>query len=137
LDRQSNPHSEYAIRVKLAYLGHIAQKLTIAIVLVRHLTKRASHNPLYRGGGSIGIIGSVRAGLLVAPDPDDASGQRRVLATTKSNLGPMPPALAYRLVTAPNGAAAIRWEGPTGHTAASLLAGAASSRHEHLLADAT
>src|SRR5262249_24231866 len=52
-------------------------------------------NPLYRGGGSIGIIGAARAGLLLAADPDDPAA--RVLVATKMNLAPMPPALRLRL----------------------------------------
>jgi hypothetical protein len=60
-------------------------------------TARTCHgtsNPLYRGGGSIGIIGSARTGLLVGVDPDDADG--RILAPVKSNLSRLAPSLKYR-----------------------------------------
>jgi len=91
-----------------------------AVVIVRHMNKSVGGNPLYRGGGSIGIIGAARAGLLAAPDPDDDG--RRILAMTKSNLAAMPEALAYRLVTDDqHGVARVVWDGATGHTAADLL----------------
>jgi len=71
----------------------------------------ASRNPLYRGGGSIGLLGAARSGVLVALDPSDPAGARRVLASTKSNLAALPPSLAYRLASAPNGVARVVWEG--------------------------
>jgi hypothetical protein len=77
-------------------------------------------NPLYRGGGSIGIVGTARSGLLAAPDPDDDG--RRILAVTKSNLAAMPKALAYRLVEEEQyGVARVAWDGATAHKAADLL----------------
>src|SRR5262249_20569182 len=94
-----------------------------AVLVIRHLNKREGGNPLYRGGGSIAIIGAARSGLLLAADPDDASGLARVLAVPKSNHALKPPALKLRLVAEP-GALAVRvqWEGESNHTPASLLA---------------
>jgi putative DNA primase/helicase len=120
LNTKININDDHRLRHRLAPLVLLAERANLAVVLVRHLTKRAARTPLHLGRGAVGLGGLARAGLLVAPDPNDASGQRRVLATTKSNLGPMPPALAYRLVTAPNGAAAIQWEGPVQLTATDL-----------------
>lgn len=45
---------------------------------------------------------------------------RRILAVSKSNLGPMPPALAYQLTTTGD-VARVKWLGKTKHTASSLL----------------
>ena len=73
-------------------------------------------------GESIGIIGAARSGLLVGKDPDDPTGNRRVLASTKCNLAVAPDSLAYHIETAPNGSSVIVWEGISEHTAASLLA---------------
>jgi hypothetical protein len=89
-------------------------------VVVRHLNKMPGGNALYRGGGSIGIIGAARSGLLVAKDPDNPD--HRVLASTKCNLARLPSSLAYDLSTADNGALRVGWIGPSGHTAESLLA---------------
>jgi hypothetical protein len=47
-------------------------------------------------GGSIGIIGAARSGLLVARSPEDPEHER-ILASSKSNLGPPLPALRYRI----------------------------------------
>jgi hypothetical protein len=90
--------------------------------VVRHLNKMAGGSPLYRGGGSIGIIGAARCGLLIAADPDDPDSGRRILAVTKSNLAVLAPALAYQLTATQDGVAAVSWRGETAHTAASLLA---------------
>ena len=111
------------VRVALAPLARVAEETGAAIVLVRHLTKGGGANALYRGGGSIGIIGAARSGLLAAADPSDESGERRVLAATKSNLAKVASSLAYELVpAAEHGCARVRWLGDSAHTSASLLA---------------
>lgn len=108
------------VRRALQPLVRIGEDLGCSIMVLRHLNKTPGGKALYRGGGSIGIIGAARAGLLVAEDPDDNS--RRVLAVVKCNLGPKAPALAYRLVPEQD-VARIAWDGPTEHTPAQLLAG--------------
>ena len=115
-----NSFKDQDIRRALAPMAMVAEEIGAAIVIVRHLNKAATGSPLYRGGGSIGIIGAARSGLLVAADPDDS--ERRVLAPTKSNLGPLAPSLSFSLHEAPNGVAAVRWDGPSTYTAAALLA---------------
>lgn len=55
---------------------------------LQRTNKAKGGDPMYRGGGSIGIVGAARAGMLVARDPDD--DDLRVLASTKSNLGRRP-----------------------------------------------
>ena len=115
-----NSHRDQDIRRTLAPLSALAERTGAAVLVVRHLNK-GSGPALYRGGGSIGIIGAARAALLVAPDPEDET--RRILAVSKSNLGALPPALAYRVEgDVATGAARIVWEGATAHTAADLLA---------------
>ncbi len=74
---------------------------------------------MYRGGGSIGIIGAARSGLLVAKDPDNP--EQRVLASIKSNLGPPAPALAFHIQGTQEGAIRVAWDGESQHTPASLL----------------
>jgi len=122
LDATVNAYRDQDVRRALALVAMMAQRLRAAVVLVRHLTKTGEANPLYRGGGSIGIVGAARSGLLVAADPDDPSGERRVLAVAKGNLAGVVPALAYRLESAgAPGAVRVVWEGPVEHTAATLL----------------
>src|SRR5262249_29682340 len=70
----------------------------VAILLVRHLNKRSSMKMIYRGSGSIALIGNARAGLLVMQDPEQP--QRRLLVAQKSNLCAPPPAARYALQSA-------------------------------------
>jgi hypothetical protein len=119
LSSQVDSHRDQDIRRVLASLGYMAGRTGAAVVIVRHMNKGAG-SALYRGSGSIGIVGAARAGLLVAPDPDDDG--RRILAMTKSNLAKMPEALAYRLVNDERyGVARVVWDGASRHTAADLV----------------
>jgi hypothetical protein len=121
LSGKVDSHRDQDVRGVLHQLAALAEKTGATIVLIRHLNKSGGGAALYRGGGSIGIIGAARAAFLVARDPDDE--QRRIFAVTKSNLAVEPPALAYRLVDDPdNGCARVEWEDqPTEHKAADLL----------------
>ena len=112
-------HRDQDVRGALAQLADLAEGEDLAVVIIRHLNKSQGGHPIYRGGGSIGIIGAARAGLLVAPDPKDET--RRILAVSKSNLGPVPPSLAYRLVAAGD-TSRIQWEGEADCSARDLLA---------------
>ncbi|OBI07067.1 AAA family ATPase [Mycobacterium scrofulaceum] len=117
----TDSHKDQDIRSVLARLSALAEETGATILLLRHLNKGKGADPLYRGGGSIGIVGAARAGMLVAPDPEDPDV--RVLAWTKSNLAPAPDSLNYRLVDAPeHGCARVVWGGVSAHTARTLLA---------------
>lgn len=113
-------NSDQDIRTALQPLAKMLQRTGASAVLVRHLNKGASANSLYRGGGSIGIIGIARFGLMVVKDPKDA--QCRILAATKSNLGPPAPSLKYRLESVPNeDVARVVWMGEVPISADELL----------------
>lgn len=115
-----NSHRDQDIRRALAPLAKLAEETGAAMVVVRHLNKSSGGNPLYRGGGSIGIIGAARSALLVATHPEDDS--RRVLANLKSNLAPPAPSLVFVLSGAANGAVRIEYKGGTPLKADALLA---------------
>lgn len=116
-------HRDQDIRRALHPLAAMAERTGCCVLVLRHLNKRGGTNALYRGGGSIGIVGAARAGFVIGTDPDDESGQRRVLACAKSNLAAMPPALAYRLAGDElHGCARVSWEGASEHSASALLA---------------
>ncbi len=119
LSADVNAHRDQDVRGALAQLAAVAERTGAAIVVLRHLNKSAGGPAVYRGGGSIGIIGAARSALVVGRDPDDE--ERFVLAVTKANLAPLAPSLAYRIVDR-NGSGAIEWAGVTTHTAAQLLA---------------
>jgi hypothetical protein len=119
LGSDTNSHRDQDIRRALAPLAALADRAHVAVLVIRHLNKTVGGNPLYRGGGSIGVIGAARAGMLVAPDPEDADV--RLLAMTKSNLGRLAPTLAYRIEERA-GVPYIVWQGESHHTVATLLA---------------
>ncbi|GAA3565858.1 hypothetical protein GCM10022222_57080 [Amycolatopsis ultiminotia] len=113
-------HRDQDVRTVLARLAAIADETGCAVLLLRHLNKASGGNVVYRGGGSIGIIGAARAGYVVAPDPDDET--RRVLACTKNNLAQMPSSLTYRLESTPDShVAKVVWYGESAHQASELL----------------
>jgi len=91
----TDAHKDQDVRRVLARLAALAESTSCSILLLRHLNK-GNGDPLYRGGGSIGIVGAARAGMIVATDPDNAD--QRVLASVKNNLAPKPPSLLYQLV---------------------------------------
>ncbi|MEZ0355503.1 AAA family ATPase [Mycobacterium sp. SA01] len=116
----ADAHKDQDVRRVLNRLSALADKTGCTVLLLRHLNKAKGGDPLYRGGGSIGIVGAARAGMLVAADPDEPD--LRVLASVKSNLGPAPESLSYRLVGEGDfGVARVQWEGQNNHTARSLL----------------
>ena len=107
LSREVNGNQDQEVRRVLAELTRIAGDTGAAILLVRHLNKSAGTVAIYRGGGSIGIIGAARSGLLLTQHPSDPS--QLLLAVTKSNLGVRPKALSLRIVQAKNGFGAVEW----------------------------
>lgn len=131
----TNSHKDQDIRQVLSRLSELANRTGCTVLLLRHLNKDSSKDALYRGGGSIGIVGAARAGLLVAPDPDDRD--LRVLAMTKSNLARKPDSITYRLVEMDAlGVARIEWQGTSSRTAADLLGDTSGqSEAEQWLAD--
>lgn len=113
-------HRDQDVRGVLSGLAALAERTGSCVLLLRHLNKATGGSAMYRGGGSIGIIGAARVGLLAAVDPEDES--QRVLAGIKSNLAPLPGALSYRLVDSPlHGCARVEWLGVSQHNAGTLL----------------
>jgi hypothetical protein len=119
LSGKVNSNRDQDVRRALTPLKRMAERTGAAVVLVRHLNKTPGGNPLYRGGGSIGIIGAARSGLVVGRHPEDE--ELRVLAGQKNNLSLPPESLAYRIETANNGAAQIVYEGVYEATAQQVL----------------
>lgn len=114
-----NSHKDQDVRAALAPLSTFATEAGVSVVLVRHLNKAPGGSPLYRGGGSIGIIGAARVGLLMGRHPDDEEGL--VLAHVKNNLARPAPSLALHLEDTEAGVARVVWEGECSYTAADLL----------------
>jgi hypothetical protein len=112
---------DHDVRRALHPLAMTAERTGAAIVVVRHLNK-GSGNAISRGGGSMGIIGAARSGLLIAHDPNDETLKRRVVASTKNNLMEMPQSVQYHLEYNPeHDCAVVVWDGFSYHTAETLL----------------
>jgi hypothetical protein len=129
---RADSHRDQDVRGVLSAIAAMADRTRCVVLLLRHLNKSASGPAMYRGGGSIGIVGAARVGLLAANDPDDET--RRVLAALKHNLSAKPDALAYQLVDSPeHGCARVQWLGASTHSAEALLAyhGDEDERAEH------
>ncbi len=125
--------SDQAIRRALLPLALLAERRHCAILLVRHLNKSGRSHALYRGGGSIGLVGACRSAFLVALDPTGGPGDvsppgskgdptRRVLAQVKNNLAPLQPGLGYHLAPGDHGPPTVQWLGPRPYAADELLA---------------
>ncbi len=91
VDNYRNHH----VRRALKSLELMAKRTGCAVVIVRHLTKDATKAAIYRGGGSIGIIGAARSALSVGRDQTDKD--RCIVVPTKSNWAQMPPGIAYKV----------------------------------------
>jgi hypothetical protein len=119
LPKKIDAHKDQDVRRALAPFASMAERTGVALQVVRHLSKSEGSSPIYRGGGSIGIIGAARMGALVAKDPKDE--ERRVLAPTKNNLAIHPKSLLYSLEEADNGAVTVIWAGESEYSASELL----------------
>ncbi len=109
LNGKVDSHRDQDVRGVLHQLAAMAERTGATVLLIRHLNKAGGSNALYRGGGSIGIIGAARGAYIIGRDPEDA--ERRILVCSKLNIAPEPPALAYRLVSDETlGCARVEWE---------------------------
>jgi hypothetical protein len=122
-------NSDQDIRQALSPLAKMAQRTGVSIVLVRHLNKSGGVNALYRGGGSIGIIGLARIGLLLGRPKDQPD--LRVLASVKNNIGPTAPSLGFHLESVPGtDVALMKYIGEVAYTAHDILEGDLTSESE-------
>ena len=117
-----NAHRDQDIRRALHVLSGLAERCGCCVIILRHLNKSGGANAIYRGGGSIGIIGAARAGFMCGHDPEDETGDRRIFANVKMNIAAEPPSLIYHLVYDElHGVARVGWLGASEHRAADLL----------------
>lgn len=123
LSGESDSYRDQDIRRVLHRVKMVAEATNACVIVVRHPTKGAKAGPaVYAGGGSVGIVGAARVGLVVGRErSDDASS---ILAVSKSNLAAIPESLTYRLVNDPAlDVAKTAWEGHSELSADDLMAG--------------
>jgi len=126
-----NSNYDQQVRQALTPLKEMAERTGVAVLLVRHLSKQEGRKSLYRGGGSIGIIGAARSALVVEEHPDNKD--IRVLAMNKANLAHKAGSLTYSIITAENNTARIAW-GSTTYLDADDILNPDTSRVEEAMA---
>jgi archaellum biogenesis ATPase FlaH len=96
LKATSDTNSISAINEAITPLRMIAKEANTAIVVLRHLRKTESDGPaIFKGMGSIGVIGGVRSGLMLQTDPREKN--QRFLLHIKSNQSAIGRSLQARL----------------------------------------
>ncbi len=117
LDERFSVNCDQVVRRALQPLADLNGVTSSSSLLIRHLNKQSGQRALYRGGGSIGVIGTARSGLLAAKHPHQSGYY--VLTANKMNLSEKPPAMLYHIV--PGAPAKVEWLGPEQVTADAAL----------------
>jgi hypothetical protein len=119
---KANDNAE--VRRVLAPLADMASRLGVAILAISHLRK-GEGAAIYRTLGSMAFIAASRAAFVVAKDPNDPTGDRRLMLPMKNNLGGDSTGLAFQLSRrhSHNGQLCVVWEaGPVDTSADDALA---------------
>ncbi|WP_269305319.1 AAA family ATPase [Aeromicrobium sp. HA] len=136
LSEDINSHSDASVRRALTPLAEIAQTTGCAVLLVRHLNKAGDMKAMYRGGGSIAVVGAARSGLVVAEHPDDPDV--KVLCQVKTNLSAPTAAITYTIEKASDDPGKadtyIEWGDSENLTADGVLGGTKSPSPERAAA---
>lgn len=113
--------SDQGVRGALWRLQRIAERSGASIAVVRHLTKGLGGNAIYRGSGSIGIIGAARVAMVIGPTPDETA---HAVAVHKSNISKIPNTAMFDLVDNPyKKVAFVEWREESVITADDIFAG--------------
>lgn len=105
-----NANSEMSVRQALKRVSDFAETHSLAVLIIRHLNKTNSGNPLYQAGGSIAWIAAARAAFRAVDDATSNDPHRHVLVEIKNNLASAP-TLAYRTVLGSTGEITVDWLG--------------------------
>lgn len=102
-----------SVRGVMTPLKRLAEKHHIAVLCIEHLTKSktmSGENATYRVQSSIAFAGAARSVWIVAKDQMDATGKRRYVQASKTNLAPDNSGLglAYE-ICGPTGKPYVHW----------------------------
>jgi hypothetical protein len=95
LGAQVDINKDSHVRQVLTPLALMAERLGVAILLVRHLNKDEAKSAMNRGMGSVAFVGVARMALLFVENPYKEG--ERLLGRYKGNIGAPPPTWAYRI----------------------------------------
>ena len=73
----------------------MAERHAAGVLMVMHMNKSGGTKALYRGNGTLAFLAAARIAWQVTRDPDDRD--RRLMTNIKTNIGPRPSGLAYRI----------------------------------------
>jgi hypothetical protein len=90
---QVNPNDE-RVRHVLLELKQLAEETRATILGIRHF-KKGEARALYKGAGSVAILGTARAAMIVGLDPTEPGCA--LLAMNKGNLGPKPKSIQFKV----------------------------------------
>ncbi|MGJ8529394.1 AAA family ATPase [Maritalea sp.] len=108
------------IRQLLSFLKDIAEAGETAVLIVRHLTKAKHDKAIYRGGGSMDVIGAARSAFLVCEHPNDCD--TKLVVHIKHNIAPRGKTQTYELYAEEEGEMAqLNWLGPSDITIDDLI----------------
>jgi putative DNA primase/helicase len=113
---RTDSHNNAEVRSLLAPLAKLAAEHCVAVVIVTHLNKGAGMSAMQRVTGSVAFIAAARAAYIVARDPHDPTGERRLFLPLKNNLGDDSTGFAYRILDE-----RIKWEESVSITADAAL----------------
>jgi hypothetical protein len=96
LDAQLDSHKDSHVRIALAGLAGLAERLDLAVLMVGHLNKASGSDPYIRVGGSVGFFNASRSVVVTTRDPADPDW-RRLVTQVKSNYGRLAPVERWRV----------------------------------------
>ena len=82
------------VRPILAGLARLAERHGCAALAIQHLTKATTSHAIFRGLGSIDLVGAARSVLLAGADP---ATKERALVQIKNSLAKEAPAIGYEV----------------------------------------
>ena len=112
-----------AVRAILTPLQRWAKRHRLAVILITHVNKgngTGSVKAVARVMGSVAWVSTPRSAFMFTDDPDDES--RRLFVCLKPNLGPMPKAMAYRVIGGEDKTGRVEWLGEVDTTADEAMA---------------
>jgi hypothetical protein len=116
----ANLNSESPVRAVVMPLAAMAAATGAAVVLVRHLNKSGTRDPLYAGAGSIALVAACRSCLVVGVHPVDP--EKRVVAVSKSSFAGRVPSLAFTVIADGPAEPKAAWQqGPADVSAVQLI----------------